>query len=273
MNRVSSLLACAGTFGATLVAVVALGFAGMSSGSANAAPPAPLQSGFGTIKGRLVWGGSEIPKPAPITQNKEKDPQVCAAVPLFSRELMVDPESKGIPQAFAFLVSPKGKNPEAEKALLTSQPKVEIDQKNCEFIPFSTAMHKDQTIVFKSSDAVGHNVHYTGFVNNKNFALGPNGSSEEKLAAEKRPINLVCDIHPWMNGNIMVFDHPFFAVTGPDGSFEIKGVPAGSQNIIVWQRKAGYVTSGGSRGQQVDVKPGQVVDIGDIVLEPSKVRN
>ena len=40
----------------------------------------------------------------------------------------------------------------------------------------------------------------------------------------------------------MIFDHPFFAVTGPDGSFEIKGVPAGDQNVVVWQEKIGYVT-------------------------------
>ena len=46
----------------------------------------------------------------------------------------------------------------------------------------------------------------------------------------------------WMKGAIMVFDHPFFAVTGEDGSFEITGVPAGAQKLIVSQFKVGYVT-------------------------------
>ena len=75
-----------------------------------------------------------------------------------------------------------------------------------------------------------------------------------------------------MEGNLMVFDHPFYAVTKEDGSFEITGVPAGTQNIVVWQRKTGFVTGGGSRGQAVEVKAGQVTDLGDIVLDPAKVK-
>lgn len=283
MKRATSFLARAGAAGVALAAVVAFGLAGAPESRATAPPasPAPspalvaaptLQSGFGTIKGRLVWGGTEIPERALITQNKQKDPQVCAAVDLYESELIVDPETKGIPNGFAYLPRPKGSNPEAVKALLAEKPTVVIDQVNCEFVPLSVAGHKDQEFIFKSSDPIGHNVHYTGFVNNANFALGPNGAATKKLQPEARPINLTCDIHPWMKGNFMVFDHPFFAVTGEDGSFEIKGVPAGAQNIIVWQRKAGYVTDGGSRGLAVEVKPGEVTDVGTIVLKPEKVR-
>ncbi len=283
MKRVNPLLSRAGAAGATVLGVVALGLLNASpspatAGSPATAPaPAPTaaapQAGFGTIKGRLVWGGAEAPKRKEITDNKKKDPEVCAKVPLFDTDLVVDEKTKGVGQAFAFLPSPKGKNPEAEKALLKASPEVVIDQVNCEYVPYSTAAHKDQTINFKSSDPAGHNVHYTGFTNNANFALGPNGSSKKKLVAEKRPVNLTCDIHPWMKGNLMVFDHPFFAVTGADGSFEIKGVPAGKQNLIVWQRKAGYVTEGGSKGLEVTVKAGDVIDLGEIKLDPTKIKN
>jgi hypothetical protein len=70
----------------------------------------------------------------------------------------------------------------------------------------------------------------------------------------------------------MVFDHPFFAVTGKDGTFEIKGVPAGSQNLVLWQENVGYVTPGGRRGMAVEVKPGGVTDVGEIKLDPKKVK-
>lgn len=279
MKRASSLLARAGAAGAALAAVVSFGLVGASGTMATADPAEPatipsptVQDGFGTIKGRLVWGGPEIPERAPITQNKTKDPQVCAREPLFENDLVVDPKTKGVVGAFAYLPAPKGKNAEAEKALVQAHPKVEVDQVNCEFVPFSVAAHKDQEFVFKSSDAIGHNIHYQGFVNNANFAMGPNGAATKKLAAEKRPVSLVCDIHPWMKGNIMVFDHPFFAVTGEDGSFEITGVPAGQQNLIVWQRKAGYVTEGGNRGIAVNVKAGEVTDLGEVVLKPEQVK-
>lgn len=266
MIRQSSWLTCLGMAGFTCASVLLLGAA-----EASSPPPAP-QGAYGTIKGRLVWGGSALPEPVPVKGNKEKDPQVCAKVDLFDRELVVDPDTKGVADAFVYLPTPKGANDEAVKALLAEHPKVEVDQVNCEFLPTSLALHKDQSISFKSSDAVGHNVHYTGFTNNANFALGPNGASEKKLVAEKRPINLTCDIHPWMKGTLMVFNHPFYGVTAKDGSFEIKGVPAGTQNVIVWQKKTGYVTEGGNKGVAVTVKAGEAVDLGNIILDPAKIK-
>jgi hypothetical protein len=269
MNHARSLLARFGIAGASLAGLLALV---LSQTPALATPPPAPAAGYGTIKGRLVWGGASAPKPTVITQNKTKDPQICAKETLYDRSLIVDAETKGIANAFAYLPNPKGENPERAKELVSKEPVVVIDQVNCEYIPFSTAAYKGQKIEFKSSDPIGHNVHYQGFINTANFALGPKGSATKDLKAEKRPINLTCDIHPWMNGNIMVLDHPFFAVTGKDGSFEIKGVPAGTQNIIVWQRKAGYVTSGRSRGMAVEVKPDAVTDLGEIVLDPSSVK-
>jgi hypothetical protein len=134
-------------------------------------------------------------------------------------------------------------------------------------------MHQDQTLVFKSSDPVNHNVHLSPFNNAPvNQILAPNGSMEKKLVTERRVIPLTCDIHPWMKGYIMVFDHPFFAVTADDGSFEIKGVPTGEQNLVLWQSAVGYVNKEGLRGMPVTVKAGDVLDVGEVKLDPSKVK-
>ena len=70
--------------------------------------------------------------------------------------------------------------------------------------------------MIKSSDPVNHNVRYAAFTNPAfNQILAPNGQLEMKFVAERRPILVACDIHPWMKAYLMVFDHPFFAVTGP----------------------------------------------------------
>jgi len=37
--------------------------------------------------------------------------------------------------------------------------------------------------------------------------------------------------------------NPFFVVTGEDGSFEIKGLPAGTYTIEAWQEKLGTQTA------------------------------
>jgi hypothetical protein len=52
-------------------------------------------------------------------------------------------------------------------------------------------------------------------------------------------IPVKCNIHPWMRAYIGVVRHPFFAVTGDDGTFTIKGVPPGNYTIEVWQEKYG----------------------------------
>jgi len=273
MKLALSLLACAGSAAALVTAAFALG----TTSPAEAAPlalatpaPAPAPADYGTIKGRLVFGGEapKMPEFAGVTQ------EFCKDQKLSDRSLQVDPKTKGVAHAFVYLNAPKGKNADAEKALLAKTPTVKVDNKDCEFVPRSAALHKAQTLEFTSSDPVGHNSHYTPFVQvGKNVALPPKGTvSVGKLQAEKRPIPLNCDIHPWMKGHIMVFDHPFFTVTGEDGSFVITGVPAGTQNIVVWHEKVGYVTENAIKGKPVEVKAGGTVDLGDIVIAPTKVK-
>jgi hypothetical protein len=231
------------------------------------------QEGYGTIKGQLIWKGTNIPVLPPL-DTQGKDSATCAAKPLANRSLVVDPKTKGVRFGFAYLPRPNGKNPEAAKALVTSAPEVVIDQKFCEFVPYATAFHQDQKLVFKSSDPVIHNVRYLPITNPaQNITLPANGSHTVKLVAERRPIELKCDVHPWMNSWIMVFDHPFFAVTDEEGRFEIKGVPVGEQNLIVWQEKVGYVTPGAARGMAVTVKAGEVTTLPPIEIDPAKVKN
>src|SRR5208283_6053037 len=100
---------------------------GARSGNAANLPVGSLaatltaQGEYGTIKGRLIWGGSDVP-PARVLIEKgraQKDPEICAreaAIP--NRELVVDPKTKGVAYGFAYLVKPKGSNPGAVKELL-----------------------------------------------------------------------------------------------------------------------------------------------------------
>lgn len=227
---------------------------------------------YGTIQGKLVWGGSDTPAPQILAKKgaATKDPAICASTAdLLDHSLLVDPKTKGIKYGIAYLVKPKGANPEAVKALLAKTPVAEIDQKFCEFLPFLLAVHQGQQVLFKSSDPVNHNIRMTPFTNAQfNVILPANGSMTKTFVAERRAIPLACDIHPWMKGYLMVFDHPFFAVTGEDGSFVIKGVPAGEQKLVVWQPFKGYVTEGKALGMAVTVKAGETKDIGEITMQP-----
>lgn len=253
---------------------------------AGAAPPISAslacglvgQSEYGTIKGRLVWGGSQAPPVKVLAEQgkAQKDPNVCARdKPILSRELLVDPQTKGVSSAFAYLVKPNGTNPEAVKELVAKNPTAVLDQKNCEFLPFLVGMHTDQALVIKASDpGINHNVRLNAFQNaglNKTIAAG--GQLELKLVPERLPMTINCDIHPWMKAYVAVFDHPFFTTLAKDGRFELKGVPAGEQKLVIWQANAGYANTGFGRGMPVTVKAGEVTDVGEIKLDPARVKN
>jgi plastocyanin len=260
-----ALIRAAGVAGFSALAVVVV--AAWAS-SVAAAPRA--ESEFGTIKGRLIWGGTEVPAPKMLPVNK--DPEICGNMPVVSKALLVDPKNKGVGNAFAYLLNPSGANPEAEKELLTRAPEVVIDQKKCAYIPYSTAMNQNQTLVFKSSDPTNHNVHYTAITNNAfNQILPPNGQAKVRLVAEKNPIPLTCDLHDWMKGAIMVFNHPFFDVTKEDGSFEIQGVPAGDQNLIVRLASGLYMTPGANHAIKVKVEAGKTTDV-EVKIDPTLIR-
>ena len=121
---------------------------------------------------------------------------------------------------------------------------LQIDQKGCEYSPYVCAAQTGQKILVKNSDQTMHNVHPSP-------ANTAGGNKEENRAQFAGAADLVfnfpaaenflkfkCDVHPWMFSYITVVDHPYFAVTGKDGTYTIKDVPAGKYKIVALHRKA-----------------------------------
>jgi len=136
-----------------------------------------------------------------------------------------------------------------------SAPAIVLDQKNCLYSPQIFAVQTGQKIIVKNSDPVLHNVHAvpSDSSGNKeaNQAQMPNGA-DLTFTFEKPEMFLKfkCDVHQWMFAWASIFDHPYFAVSGKDGSFKISNVPAGKYTLVAAHRKAGSVK------QEVEVKEG-----------------
>jgi len=100
-----------------------------------------------------------------------------------------------------------------------------------------------------------HNITYLPTRNPaQNFSLSFPGDETNTAFIASEFIHAKCDIHPWMNAWIGVFDNPFFAVTGPDGSFDISRVPAGHYKIAAWHEQYGQTET------EITVEDGKTVD-------------
>ncbi len=136
---------------------------------------------------------------------------------------------------------------------------VEIDQKGCKYSPHVFAVMKGQNVIFTNSDGVLHNVHALPN-KNREFNLAMPGSMKvakpRSFKKTEGMFKIKCDKHPWMSSYAAVLDHPFFDVTGKDGSYEIKGLPAGTYVIEAWHEKMGSrsssVTVAANETQTVD---------------------
>jgi hypothetical protein len=117
-----------------------------------------------------------------------------------------------------------------------------VDQKGCEYTPYVAACQTGQSIVVKNSDPVLHNVH------TEPTAAGNESYNKAQMAGgadltftygkSENFLKFKCDVHPWMFAYVTVVDHPYYAVTGKDGTFTIKDVPPGEYTLVAMHRKA-----------------------------------
>jgi len=125
---------------------------------------------------------------------------------------------------------------------------VTLDQKGCEYVPYIVGAQAGQEIKVTNSDPFLHNVHPTPKVTgnpeaNKAMMNDKFPPLSFKFSKPEVFLTFKCDVHPWMFSYVGVVEHPFFAVTGADGKFTLKNVPAGKYTIEVIHRKGGKTSA------------------------------
>jgi len=121
---------------------------------------------------------------------------------------------------------------------------VTLDQSGCKYHPHVLGVMTGQTIKIVNSDPTTHNIHPTPKDNREwNESQPPQAPALEKaFAREEIMLPVKCNQHPWMRMFVNVVKTPFYAVTGPDGKFEIKGLPPGDYTLAFVQEKMGEQT-------------------------------
>jgi plastocyanin len=129
-----------------------------------------------------------------------------------------------------------------------------LKQEGCIYHPHVAAVVVGQTVKVVNGDPTLHNVHALAKANPEFNQAQPfqNMELEKKFDKPEMAISIKCDVHPWMQSYLSVLPHPYFAVTGEDGSFTINGVPAGTYEVEAWHETLGAqtgqatVTAGGA---------------------------
>lgn len=179
----------------------------------------------GTIKGVVKFVG-QAPKLEDLKVTK--NPEVCGDhKPL---EALLVGEGGGLENVVVSIEGiTKGKKISAQATVL--------DNNKCVFIPHVQAMVVGGDAEIRNSDPILHNTH--SFLDGKatvfNFALPIQGQKLKKKIKKAGLMNIQCDAgHTWMSAYVIAKEHPYFAVTGKDGTFEITDVPAGSYKVHAW---------------------------------------
>jgi hypothetical protein len=183
----------------------------------------------GTISGTVKWSG---PAPKELDFPITKDPSICEVdgKKTASLERLVVGPDGGVANTIVYI-----KNISAGKSMddFPAQRR-HLDQKHCRYIPHILLVPRNAELSMQSSDATLHTIHMDGAASyNLPFPF-PNQVNSRAMSTPGL-VNLRCNGgHVWMNAEMMVVNHPYYAVTDESGRFEFTNVPPGNYQIVAW---------------------------------------
>ena len=231
-----------------------------AAGSSAAQAPAPAKLDFantGGVKGLAKFDGQA---PAPRKLDVSKDPWCSKNHDnVMSEELVVDVNGN-LRDVVAYVVGLE----KYSKDIPIPAANARFEQKGCRYIPHVLAVRAGQTVDLVNADDISHNYHFRGKRNDEINQTQPKPGTDN-VTFKRAEMNAVfsCDIHPWMGAKVHIFEHNSFAVSAVDGSFEIKGVPAGNWKVAFVHETAKAVVA----EMDVVVAAGQVKDVGTVTFK------
>lgn len=196
----------------------------------------------GSVKGKVQFTGSP-PDPSAFKLNRYPDQLYCGALSDGSgyrllREVMVDPHG-GLKDVIVTVEGvTRGKPFPLQETTLEAN--------ICQFVPYVSVMRKDHPLIVKNLDSVSHDLqvyerdweHIVIMFHRP--ALTKGGTQDRiRFTGDRRGVVMQCGMHPYMQGHGLAVDNPYYAVTGIEGQFDIRDLPAGTYRIRAWHPTLG----------------------------------
>jgi plastocyanin len=232
------------------LAIVACGGSNQSQSSQPASPAAApdakkvVEARAGSIAGKVVVDGA-LPENAAIQMSS--DPACEAENKRGAAQETYVASDGGLQNVFVYIKDGLG-----NKYLFdTPTEPVKINQKGCHYVPHVLGIRVGQPLQVVNADSTMHNVHGLPKANREfNFSQPVPMTSTVTFTTKEVMIPFKCDVHAWMHSYIGVLDHPYFAVTGSGGRFELRTVPAGTYTVEAWHEKLGTQTQSVTLGEK-----------------------
>jgi len=211
---------------------------GQAQPSAAPAAAAVDPATAATIKGKVTFDGT-APTNAPIKMNADPFCMTANKTPQTQETYMVGKAGE-LGNVFVYVSDGLG-----DRTFQAPTDAVVIDQKNCRYHPHVLGLMVGQPLQILNSDGTLHNIHAIP-MKNQEFNTGQpiqGMKTDHVFTAAETMVPFKCDVHGWMNAYAGVLPHPYFAVTGEDGTFTIKNLPPGTYKLTAWHEKAGTMTA------------------------------
>ena len=205
----------------------------------TAAPTSDVSSAGGTITGKVKFTGT-APRLATIDMSEEAACKAKYPTPPKEETVVAGP-GNALADVFVYVSAglPAG------ATYPTPATPVVIDQNGCRYHPHVLGLMVGQKLEIKNSDPLLHNIKAVAKKNRPFNVSQPSAGMKttRTFTAPEVMVNLQCNVHGWMHAWVGVRPDPFYAVSGPDGSFSITGLPPGTYTIEAWHEKFGTQTA------------------------------